>query len=224
MKKILLFLGALAAYGQQVTLSDTLTNAVGGGSYTGRITVTLAAPGNAQPLYYSTTSLGGWQYVLCVGVTGSDCSATTAAGVVTIPLYANSTITPAGTSYTARYQPAKGAAWSEVWTVEAADTKLYQVRATTVPTPTTTFQPSQIAPGSNGQVLSSVAGVTAWAASVQPVAGTVGALPAAAAGNAGTIAYVIDANATTIGSTVAAGGSNKVLVWSNGTAWKIYAN
>ena len=53
---------------------------------------------------------------------------------------------------------------------------------------------------------------------------TVGALPAAAAGNAGTIHYVTDANATTIGSTVAAGGSNKVLVWSNGTAWHIMAN
>ena len=155
MKKILLFLGALAAYAQQVTLSDTLTGAVGGGAYTGRITVTLSLPGNASPLYYSTTSLGGWQYVLCVGVTGSDCSATTAAGVVTIPLYANSTITPAGTSYAARYTPAKGAAWSETWTVEASDTKLYQVRSTTVPSPTVMFQPSQLTAGgaSNGSCL-----------------------------------------------------------------------
>ena len=53
---------------------------------------------------------------------------------------------------------------------------------------------------------------------------TVASLPAAAAGNAGTISYVTDANATTIGSTVAGGGANKVLVWSNGTAWKIFAN
>lgn len=53
---------------------------------------------------------------------------------------------------------------------------------------------------------------------------TVASLPAAAAGNSGTISYVTDANATTIGSTVAGGGANKVLVWSDGTAWKIFAN
>jgi len=53
---------------------------------------------------------------------------------------------------------------------------------------------------------------------------TVASLPAAAAGNAGTISYVTDANATTIGSTVAGGGANKVMVWSDGAAWKIFAN
>jgi len=53
---------------------------------------------------------------------------------------------------------------------------------------------------------------------------TVASLPAAAAGNAGAIAYVTDANATTIGTTVAGGGANTVLVWSNGTDWRIYAN
>jgi len=62
------------------------------------------------------------------------------------------------------------------------------------------------------------------AVSLQTAAQTVSQLPAAAAGNAGTISYVTDANATTIGSTVAGGGANKVLVWSNGTAWKIFAN
>lgn len=53
---------------------------------------------------------------------------------------------------------------------------------------------------------------------------TVADLPAAAAGNAGSIQYVTDANATTIGSTVAGGGSNKVMVWSDGAAWKIFAS
>lgn len=52
----------------------------------------------------------------------------------------------------------------------------------------------------------------------------VAALPAAAAGNAGSIQYVTDANATTIGSTVAGGGANKVMVWSDGAAWKIFAS
>jgi hypothetical protein len=53
---------------------------------------------------------------------------------------------------------------------------------------------------------------------------TVASLPAAAAANAGAIAYVTDANATTIGTTVAGGGANTVLVWSNGADWRIYAN
>lgn len=35
MKKLLLFLGALALQSQTVSVSDTLTNAVGGGSWTG---------------------------------------------------------------------------------------------------------------------------------------------------------------------------------------------
>ena len=59
---------------------------------------------------------------------------------------------------------------------------------------------------------------------VQSAGETVASLPAAAAGNAGTISYVTDSNSTTIGATVAGGGANKVLVWSNGTAWKIFAN
>lgn len=50
---------------------------------------------------------------------------------------------------------------------------------------------------------------------------TVGALPAAAAGNQGVRCMVTDANATTFMSTVAAGGANIVPVISNGTAWVI---
>lgn len=147
MKFCALFLGALAAYGQTVSLSDTLTNAVGGGSYTGRITVTLNAPGSAQPLYYSATSLTGWQAVYCLGVTGADCTTTTAAGVLSATLYANSTITPTGTSYSARFTPAKGSPWSETWVVTPSTTTLRQVRSTTVPTPTTTLSLGQIAAG-----------------------------------------------------------------------------
>lgn len=162
MKKLLIFLGALALQAQTVSLSDTLTNAVGGGSFTGRITVTLNAPGSASPLYYSTTSLTGWQAVYCLGVTGSDCTTTTAAGVFAATLYANSTITPAGTSYSARFTPSKGSPWTETWVVTPSTTTLRQVRSTTVPTPTTTFQASQIVPGANGQVITTTAGATAW--------------------------------------------------------------
>lgn len=52
---------------------------------------------------------------------------------------------------------------------------------------------------------------------------TVSGLPTASA-YAGMMIYVTDANATTIGSIVAGGGSNKVMVWSDGTNWKIYAS
>lgn len=55
------------------------------------------------------------------------------------------------------------------------------------------------------------------------VASTVALLPAAS-GNAGMIATVSDATVTTLSTTVAGGGANTVLVWSNGTNWRIYAN
>jgi hypothetical protein len=62
-----------------------------------------------------------------------------------------------------------------------------------------------------------------FARGLRPVGSTVANLPAAA-GNAGMLATVTDATVTTIGTTVAGGGGNTVLVWSNGTNWRIYAN
>lgn len=145
MKRFLaaLVLAVAAVTAQTAAISDTLTAAAGGAAWTGKITVALNNPGAAQPLYSGTTSLAGWSRTLCLGVTGSDCAAELSAGVVTITLYANDSITPAGTSYSARFVPTRGAAWVETWTVEAADTKLYQIRSTTTPTPTTTLQASQ---------------------------------------------------------------------------------
>jgi hypothetical protein len=58
---------------------------------------------------------------------------------------------------------------------------------------------------------------------VRPVGSTVANLPTAS-GNTGMLATVTDATVTTIGTTVAGGGANTVLVWSNGTNWRIYAN
>ena len=52
---------------------------------------------------------------------------------------------------------------------------------------------------------------------------TVATLPSAATSGAGAMAYVTDANATTARSTVAAGGANKVLVFSDATNWLIAA-
>lgn len=50
---------------------------------------------------------------------------------------------------------------------------------------------------------------------------TVATLPAAGTVGAGSIAYVTDANATTQNSIVAGGGANTVLVFSDGTNWRI---
>jgi hypothetical protein len=160
MKLFAVFLGAVAAWGQQVTISDNLPNAVGGGDWTGRITVTLNSPGRAS---YGSVALSGWQYVVCVGTTGSDCSTTTVAGVVTLPLYATTTLTPNGLSYSARYQPTKGAARTETWVVEPSDATLAGIITSDVPTPTTTFQTSQLLQGSatSGQCLAWSG--TAWA-------------------------------------------------------------
>lgn len=52
---------------------------------------------------------------------------------------------------------------------------------------------------------------------------TVSGLPSASTVGGGSLAYVTDANATTARSTVAGGGSNKVLVMSDGTNWLIMA-
>ena len=55
----------------------------------------------------------------------------------------------------------------------------------------------------------------------QSTATTVGNLPSAAAMGAGARAFVSDANSTTFGAVVAAGGSNAVPVYSDGTDWRI---
>jgi len=197
------FLVGLAAHAQTATISDTITASVGGGNWTGRVTVTLNSPGSAQPLYSGTTSLAGWSATYCVGVTGGDCTATTAAGAFAATLYTNDTITPAGTSYSARFQPTRGPQWSETWTVSAGNTKLYQIRATTVPTPTTTFTAGQLAlaagrilygnssgvatslaAGTNGQVLALSGGYPAWTTNISGNASTATALASTLASGA----------------------------------------
>ncbi len=56
---------------------------------------------------------------------------------------------------------------------------------------------------------------------LNPPATVVGSLGSAATAGAGAVAYVSDANATTRLAIVAAGGSNKVMVYSDGTNWLI---
>lgn len=50
---------------------------------------------------------------------------------------------------------------------------------------------------------------------------TVGALPSAVTAGAGARGFVTDANSTTFNAAAAAGGANKVPVFSDGASWKI---
>lgn len=50
---------------------------------------------------------------------------------------------------------------------------------------------------------------------------TFASLPAAAAGNAGTLAIVTDSTVATWGSTITGGGGNTVLALSDGAAWTV---
>lgn len=187
MKKLLLIAAFLAAtaWGQLQSISDTAVTAISGGLYTGRIIVTLNSPSSASPLYYGTTSLTGWQATYCIGVTGSDCSVTSVAGTLTASLYANSTIVPTGTSYSARYQPARGAQYTHTWLVPVSGSalKIYQLGSSTTPTPNSTVSEAaialsagaiiygsaagvgaELAPGTNGYCLTMSGGYPVWAA------------------------------------------------------------
>ena len=57
---------------------------------------------------------------------------------------------------------------------------------------------------------------------VELVGTAVGSLPSAAS-STGFLFWVNDATAPVVGSPVAGGGSAQCLVWSNGTAWNVYA-
>ena len=153
MKKLLIFLGALAAYGTDCTISDTVRTPFGG-YFAGRIVVALNSPGSAQPLYSGSQTLTGWQTTIDVPASAN--------GAVSFTLVCTDSITPTGTSYAARYQPTSGGGWAETWTPATGTTTIRAMRATTVPTPTTMFAPSQITPGTNGQVLQTSGGVSAW--------------------------------------------------------------
>ena len=50
----------------------------------------------------------------------------------------------------------------------------------------------------------------------------VGALPAGPDAVQGMMAVVTDSNTAVWGATVASGGSNVVMVWYNGTVWKVH--
>lgn len=83
---------------------------------------------------------------------------------------------------------------------------------------TTNSFPGLYRDGAGLKVQGAAGGATAWI-KVLPVA--VASLPAASTAGAGAKSFVSDANATTFASIVAAGGSNNVPVYSDGTNWRI---
>lgn len=72
---------------------------------------------------------------------------------------------------------------------------------------------------SNGAVINNTGSVVATVITTTPT--TVGALPAAATSGAGARAFVTDANSTTFGAAAVGGSTNKVPVYSDGSAWYI---
>jgi hypothetical protein len=70
-------------------------------------------------------------------------------GVISVDLEPNDTASPAGTSYTVRYMPSRGTAWTERWLIPTSGSplKVNQVRIVVTPTPSLAIQPSQILSG-----------------------------------------------------------------------------
>lgn len=88
------------------TITDTLYQP-NGQTFRGSVTVTMAM---SQPLY---TSGGRTLTQLSKTVSVTD-------GAFSLTLEPNSSITPAGTSYTVRYSPSAGAPYTEYWVVPAS--------------------------------------------------------------------------------------------------------
>lgn len=144
-----MLLAALPAFGALTSITGPLYTPAGD-LFGGTITVTLNNPAQAQPLYNSDGRT----------LTGFATTARVTGGALTLSLEANDAITPAGTSYTARFQPDSatgGGGWSETWIVPTSGValKVLALRSTTVPIPALTWSPSQLSSGgaTSGQYL-----------------------------------------------------------------------
>jgi len=69
------------------------------------------------------------------------------------------------------------------------------------------------------EIAGTLNGLASWANRPTLAATTFAALPTAP--TAGMLAHVSDSTVAAWGGVVAGGGTNKVLVWYNGTAWKV---
>lgn len=90
---------------------------------------------------------GSFRRTYCLGVTGSGCDVTTAAGVISLQLVpTDAGTTPTGCFYTAAHNPKSGNAYTDTWTVPASGTalKIKDVRTTVIPSPSARVLLSQI--------------------------------------------------------------------------------
>jgi hypothetical protein len=212
-----------SAVDMSVTLSTFQTGNVAIGTTTdGNFRLDIAASGSSGTLraYDQTPTTGTTQLIVRAGAGQSTTNLTTwqnAAGT------ALAGITGAGSFFTGNNANATGDSlidanglrfgstvlvrWSNNLPVNAADISLSRAGVNI-------GQFGDGSANSNGLL---------YLKGVRPVGSTVANLPTAS-GNTGMLATVTDATVTTIGTTVAGGGGNTVLVWSNGTNWRIYAN
>ena len=147
MRLVLSFFAATAmAWAGLTTITDTLYTPAGD-LFDGAITITLASPGQAQPLHNSSGRT----------LTGFQQTVTVTSGALSIQLEANDAITPSGTSYQAQFRQGSMVRWSEVWIVptSGAAVKVSTLRSTSIPAPAVMISPQQLSAGgaSSGQLL-----------------------------------------------------------------------
>lgn len=97
-------LAALAAYGSDCTITDTLYDSAGR-PYNGRVELVLNAPGAGVTLLYGAENVTGFRRSFWVEN-----------GVFGVSLYCSASISPAGATYRVSFTPTTGTPWSETWT------------------------------------------------------------------------------------------------------------
>lgn len=141
------FAGTLIA---QTTISDRIYTPMNGGLFEGRIQITAPDMTHAGKTYVRATK----EYVV-------------SAGNFSASLIPNDTATPAGTSYSVRYIPNSGAAWTQTWVVptSASPVKVNQVRVMSVPTSSLLLLLSQLSTtgATEGNCIKIVNGAPTWA-------------------------------------------------------------
>jgi hypothetical protein len=118
---------------------------------------------------------------------------------------------------------AQGSRTSTDTNVGGANLTIQSGKGTGTGTPSVLYLKSPVPVGSGSGAQTMTTGLAINYGTAVLSSYTVSGLPAASSAGAGALAYVTDANATTARSTVAGGGSNKVVCVSDGTNWTIVA-
>lgn len=150
MRKLLLLL-AIPAFGQLTLVEHTVSNPYkspfDGANYTGTIELST----NCR------MTRGGQPYAsgkktFCMGVTGSACDVSTAAGVISVQLVpVDAGTLPTGCSYVASHVPRKGSSFTDAWVPTAATpTTIDLIRTSLPPSPSAVFNLSQLRASGTG--------------------------------------------------------------------------